>query len=169
MGMDLEGKGGYYRWTGGAWHDVLTLATHFGVSPTRARTSPAESASSIPMGTELGANPLRRLRYRLRKQGKTPRQIAAAIRRERRARHGLYCVNEGQEVCAADAQNLAAALGLTLAAADDLFTRSGARTRKRTTLSREAIDLLRSCCAGPARQPMADFIAFCAAGRFAIR
>lgn len=153
MGMDLYGKGGYYRWTGGAWHNVLTLASQFGWEP---------------MGTEPGANLLRRLRYDLRKKGKTPRQIALAVQRERRGHHRLYCANDNQEVSAADARNLAAALGLALAAADELFTRSGARTRKRTTLPGELLDLLRSCCAGPARQPMAEFIAFCAAGRFAI-
>lgn len=34
MGMDLEGKGGYFRWTTSAWCDVLALAEHYGWEPT---------------------------------------------------------------------------------------------------------------------------------------
>ena len=34
MGMDLEGAGGYFRWTRTGWTDILTLAEQFEWEPT---------------------------------------------------------------------------------------------------------------------------------------
>jgi hypothetical protein len=33
MGMDLQGAGGYYRWTASSWNDVLTVGEHYGWMP----------------------------------------------------------------------------------------------------------------------------------------
>lgn len=34
MGMDLSGAGGYFRWSGGAWSQILNLGLQHGWEPT---------------------------------------------------------------------------------------------------------------------------------------
>ena len=47
MGKDLEGRGGYFRWTNSGWRNVLALAEHFGWCP---------SGTGPPRGIRLAEN-----------------------------------------------------------------------------------------------------------------
>ncbi len=153
MGMDLSGKGGYFRCTHSGWGDVLELAQEF---------------SWQPMGTEPNENELRQLRSALRKKGKTPEQVKRAVSRARKTDRGPYHSNDGLTVVARDAKAIAYALGTALSAIEDLFTQRGERTKMKSLLDNRVMAMLRSYADADSRTMLREFIAYCEAGRFEI-
>lgn len=153
MGIDLSGKGGYVRWSFRSWSEVLALAEEF---------------NWLPRGTQISVSYLRRLRYRLRNEGKAPEQVERAIRAARKSHHGRYDSNDSQIVTARDAKELAWALNTALSAIEDLYTPSGVRTAVRCDFTPALLKFLRSWCGDDDREYLRAFIAFCNAGRFEI-
>ena len=90
MGMDLRGKGGYFRFSHRAWGTVLKLAWEHGWEP--AGTKPPEWAAYAPDGVTVD-------------------EVATRAERQRHANwDGIYCSNNHQVVSDEDAANIADAL-----------------------------------------------------------
>lgn len=153
MGMSFTREDDYFPMGFRGWTEVYNLAIEF---------------SWQPRGTRPGWNSIRRYRYELRKGGKTVPQVARAIALYRKNWHGEYGSNDGQQVTARDASNLADALSVALSAIEDLFTVQKKRTSMRADFSKELLEFLKSFADEDNRKLLREFIAFCRAGRFEI-
>jgi hypothetical protein len=90
MGMDLSGKGGYFRFSNYAWHAALKLAREHGWEP--AGTEPPEVTAHAPDGTTVD-------------------EEAAWVERQAYGNwDGDYFYNDGRLVTDEDARNIADAL-----------------------------------------------------------
>jgi hypothetical protein len=90
MGMDLSGKGGYFRFSHRAWGAVLELAREHGWEP--AGTKPPEITVYAPDGVTVD-------------------EVATRAARQRYANwDGVYVANNRQVICDADAANIVDAL-----------------------------------------------------------
>ena len=102
MGMDLSGKGGYFRSSYRAWGTALKLAWEHGWEP--AGTKPPEWTAYTPDGVVD--------------------EEATRAERQRYANwDGLYCSNNRQVICDEDAANIADALERALDDVPSLTTR----------------------------------------------
>ncbi len=153
MGMDLYGKGGYFRFSNSGWADVYQLAIEF---------------SWQPSGTSPSLNGIRSYRYALRRDGSSDLKVQQAIQSYRAQYDGGYHSNDGQVVSARDAKQLAESLSTALAAVTTLFTVRGLRTKTRCDFTRKLLNELKSYSDPDNRKMLAEFISFCEAGRFAI-
>jgi hypothetical protein len=142
MGMDLSGKGGYFRFSNSAWCAVLELAYEHGWEP--AGTKAPEFTFYAPDGVTVDEVETR-----------TWRQLY-------RDWNGSYFGNAFQVVSDEDAANIAEALERAL---DDVSDEGGGRhllppaqhqAARRGELSQEDKDYLQ------------EFIKFCRAGAFSI-
>jgi hypothetical protein len=173
MGMDLSGKGGYFRFSHQNWRAILELAHEYGWEP--AGTKPPEFIVYAPDGVTVDEVGTR------------------AARQHHGNWDGGYFTNDLQVVDDQDAANIADALERALddvpeeGGRDDLLTPVQHQAAQRGELSREewdkAIELFmdRQAAAPPQIQPqtiawnfasekdyLREFITFCRAGAFAI-
>jgi hypothetical protein len=125
MGMDLSGKGGYFRFSQERWRAVLELAWEHGWEP--AGTKPPEFTVYGPDGVTVDEVATRAERQRYTDWG------------------GGYFTNDHQVVSGKDAANIADALERALddvpdeGDGDDLLTPAQHRAAHRGELSREEL------------------------------
>ncbi len=174
MGMDLSGKGGYFRFSNHAWHAALELAHEHGWDP---------AGTQAPEVTVYALD------------GATVDEVRMRTERQRYANWGGgYFTNEYQVVSDEDAANIAEALGRALDDVPDegggvgrLFTNTQWEALQSGELPEEAIHeaLERFMERKTARPPqiapqtpafyfagqkdcLREFITFCRAGGFSI-
>jgi len=173
MGMDLSGKGGYFRFSNYAWHAALELAHEYGWEP--AGTEAPEVTVYAPDGVIVDEVGTRTERQRYTNWG------------------GGYFTNEYQVVSDEDAANIADALERALddvpdeGGGDHLLTPAQHQAAHRGELSQEKFDkaleqfIERRVASPPLIPPqtpawyfagekdhLREFITFCRAGEFAI-
>jgi hypothetical protein len=173
MGMDLSGKGGYFRFSQGRWGAVLKLAHEHGWEP--AGTVPPEFTVYAPDGVTVD-------------------EVRTRAERQSYANwEGGYFTNDTQVVSDEDAANIADALERALddvpygGNGDDLLNSTQYQAAQRGELSREELDkvleqVMERRAGSPPRIPpqtptwyfagekdyLREFITFCRAGAFVI-
>jgi hypothetical protein len=173
MGMDLSGKGGYFRFSNYAWRAALELAHEHGWQP---------AGTQLPNITVYAPD------------GVTIDEVATRAERPRHANwDGGYFWNECQVVSDEDAANIADALERALDDVPDegggyhLLTPAQYQAAQRDELSQEDLDkaieqFMEGQAASPPQIPpqtpacyfagnkdyLREFITFCRAGAFSI-
>jgi hypothetical protein len=173
MGMDLSGKGGYFRFSNHRWRAALELAHEQGWEPDG--TEPPEMTVYAPDGVTVD-------------------EVGTRAERQRYANwDGCYFMNNHQVVSDEDAANIADALERALddvpdeGGGDHLLTPAQYQAAHRDELSQEELDkaieqFMERRAASPPQIPpqtpawyfagekdyLREFITFCRAGAFSI-